>query len=289
MHNDNDLLNKAFLSEADMRQLNFISKLPANHTRRHFRQGLRSHIFEILSAADVYKELNGEVVNGVRMFPRAVPQYMFRIMRTPFATLNEALDEVTKYKLLLRFLGPECIARSDEFIVEYRVSGKKTIVLCGLQEYVTGAILDPWSLFKQIPFDVFFRSKFPKEKLYKNCVKTAIDSIAAFVRKVRKMVFESGYIPDLAGNGNLVLTPQGAIRLVDINNIIRIEKKDTIFLDDKQYPSCDKSVEVLAIFEQEILKTKNLLDDPLYGHYLTVERKEKVSRLEEKFNQSFVR
>ncbi len=38
----------------------------------------------------------------------------------------------------------------------------------------------------------------------------------------------------------LLNTEKGQIKLVDINNIIRIEENDTISLDDKLYTSCDK-------------------------------------------------
>ncbi len=281
-----DILDKTTVTGEEIKQLNFICDLPTYHFRKHFRQGLRSHIFEVLSADDVQKESKGEIVDGIKMFPRAIPKYMLRILRARFSNLDEALSEVDKYFLLLKFLGPDLIARSDEFIVEYRGADTNSIILCGLQEYVSGFILDPWSLTRQVPFETFFRANFPSKNITNDCVTNAVNSIYIFVKNIRDMIFNSGYIPDLAGNGNIVLTSTGKIKLVDINNIIKIEKNDTILLDDKHYPSCDKSVEVLAIFEQEILKTKNLLNDSLYRFFLREERKEKVHQLEKKFYQT---
>lgn len=99
------------------------------------------------------------------------------------------------------------------------------------------------------------------------------------------MIAETGYIPDLAGNGNLMLTPGGGIKLVDINNIVKLHQEDGIFLDDKEYPACDKSVEVLAVLEEKVLKRKHLDKDPLYGFFMSGKRKELVKKLEEKFYQ----
>lgn len=285
MHNISDILDKTSFTGDDVRQLNFICDLPTYHFRKYYRQGLRSHIVEVLSAADVLKETHGEIIDGIRMFPRAVPKQMLRILRTRFSTLDQALEEGKRYSLLEKFLDPDLIARSNEFIVDYKGPEKNAIILCGLQEYVAGSIFDPWSLSHHIPFDTFFRSMFSKKRLKEKSIQKAFNSIASFVKQIRHMIDESKYIPDLAGYGNLVLTHEGEIKLVDINNIITIEKNDTIFLDDKHYPSCDKSVEVLAIIEHEILKTENLMDDPLYAFYLSTERRKRVRQLEKSFTQ----
>jgi hypothetical protein len=45
----------------------------------------------------------------------------------------------------------------------------------------------------------------------------------------------------------------GDVKLADINNIIAIHFDEIIRDDDKNYPACDKSVDVLFILEQEIL------------------------------------
>lgn len=282
-----DIRDKVSLTPKEVGELNFISDSATCLFRRHCRQGLRSHIFEILAADDVFKETKGKIINGTRWYPRAVPKHILRILRTRFSTLDQVLDEVKKYALILQFVGPGLIARSEEFIVEYTGTGKHEIVLCGLQEYVEGAILDPWSLFGQTPLDAFYKAeKSPGDNPVKGRMSKAIEAIAAFVGQIRKMITQTGYIPDLAGNGNLILTPEGGIKLVDINNITRIDQNDIIPLDDKNYPSGDKSVEVLAILEQKILKTEMLPDDPIYRHFLSAERRQRVRKLEEKFYQS---
>jgi hypothetical protein len=281
------MLAKRWLSGEEVRQLNFISDSSNLCFRRYYRQGLRSHIFEVLSAEAVLKETNGEVINGTRWFPRAVPRHMLRIMRTRFRTLNQVLEEIKKYALMLKCLGPELIARSNEFIVEYNGAGKREIVLCGLQEYVEGATLDPWALFGQAPLETLYRSRFPSAEGKESWLVSAIASIASFVRRVRTMIDEEGHIPDLAGNGNLILTKTGQIKLVDINNILRLDRYDTVLIDDKGYPSCDKSMEVLAILEEKILKNKAVSKDPLYGWFLEQDRRKKVKKLEAQFFSKF--
>ena len=286
MNSKTDIRDKAYLTENEINLLNFISDLPTRHFRMHYRQGLRSHIFEVLNKDDVLKETEGEVVDGSLRFPRAVPQYMLRILRARFTSLDLVLDEVKRYSLILKYLGSDLIAKSEEFIVEYTGTGKSEIVLCGLQEYIQGEILDPWSLFGPTPLVTFYEHRFPGNNPEKKTIENATNAIATFVKQTRQMINDTGYIPDLAGNGNLIMTPGGGIKLVDINNIIRVVQNDTIALDDKNYPACDKSVEVLALFEQKIIEKENPLDDPLFQHFLSVDRKKIVSKLENKFFQS---
>jgi hypothetical protein len=278
-----DIRDIPSLAGEEVVQLNFIRDSGKYYFRKHNRQGMRSHVLEVLTAQDLLKETSGEIIDGIRLYPRAMPKYMLRILRTRFSTLQETLDEVKTYSLVLKFLGAECIALSNEFIVEYTGTGKSEIVLCGLQEYVRGAILDPWGLVGQTPLETFFQSRFPSEKPDDKRTAKGFESIATFVTRMRKMINESGYITDLAGNGNLILTSTGDIKLVDINNILQVSKDDTILLDDKGYPSCDKSIEVLWILEDKILKTANLSDDPLYSPFLSVDRTEKVRSLEKDF------
>lgn len=216
----------------------------------------------------------------------AAPKHVLRILRTRFRTLDHVLDEIKKYALVLHFLGPDLIARSDEFIVAYTGSGESEIVLCGLQEYVEGAILDPWGLLGQDPLNTFYRSRFPDEDLEKGWMSKVLYAIATFVRRTRKMIVDEGHIPDLAGNGNLILTKDGKIKLVDINNILRVNQDESILIDDKGYPACDKSVEVLAILDQQILKNEGVAKDPLYAHFLSADRTKKVKRLENQFFQN---
>ena len=210
-----DLLTKISLSGEEVRQLNFISNSPNLYFRKYYRQGLRSHIFEVLPADAVLKETKGEVIDDVRCFPRAIPKHVLRIMRTRFRTLKDVLGEIKKYALVLKFLGPELTATSNEFIVEYTGTGKSQIVLCGLQEYVEGATLDPWALFGQTPLKTLYRSSFPGEASEKSWMENAIESISSFVRRSRRMIVDEGHIPDLAGNGNLILTKAGSVKLVD--------------------------------------------------------------------------
>jgi hypothetical protein len=278
-----DIRDIPSLTGKEVAALNFIRDSETYYFRKHNRQGMRSHIFEVLAVQDLQKETKGEIVDGIRWYPRAVPKHMLRILRTRFTSLEQILDEVKKYTLVLKFLGPELIAISNEFIVEYTGTGKSEIVLCGFQEYVQGAILDPWGLVGQAPFDTFCQTRFSSDKVDKKLVSTGINSIATFVKRMRRMVTESGYVTDLAGNGNLILTDTGHVKLVDINNIVKISRDDTISLDDKGYPSCDKSIEVLFILEEKILKTRNLSKDPLYKHFLSADRTKKVKSLEKKF------
>jgi hypothetical protein len=283
IHQSCDIRDKTSLTGAEVVQLNFINDSGKYYFRRHNRQGMRSHVLEVLAAEDLLKETSGEIIDGIRLYPRAVPKYMLRILRNRFTTLQETLDEIKTYNLVLKFLGTECIAISNEFIVEYTGTGQSEIVLCGLQEYVHGALLDPWGLVGEVPLETFCKSRFPMENLDAGHTEKGRESIAVFVTRTRKMITESGYITDLAGNGNLILTSAGDFKLVDINNILQVSIDDTILLDDKGYPSCDKSIEVLWILEDKIIKTANLSNDPLYKHFLSVDRSAKVRSLEKEF------
>jgi len=282
-NNKCDIRDIPSLDGAEVVQLNFIRDSGKHYFRRHNRQGMRSHVLEVLTAQDLLKETSGEIIDGIRLYPRAIPKYMLRILRTRFTTLQEALDEIKTYSLVLKFLGAECVALSNEFIVEYTGTGKNEIVLCGLQEYIRGAIFDPWGLVGQAPLETFYQSRVPGEPTDIKRIAKGFDSIATFVTRMRMMITESGCITDLAGNGNLILTNTGDFKLVDINNILQVPKDDTILLDDKGYPSCDKSIEVLWILEDKVLKTANLADDPMYQHFLSVDRSKKVTSLEKEF------
>ncbi|MFH2091578.1 MAG: hypothetical protein ABIJ31_04370, partial [Pseudomonadota bacterium] len=70
---------------------------------------------------------------------------------------------------------------------------------------------------------------------------------------------------------------------VDINNIVQINYDKTVPIDDKGYPSCDVSVQVLHILEQKLLNTDLSADDPLYRFFLSPGRIKKVKRLEQQF------
>lgn len=210
---------------------------------------------------------------------------MFRIFRQHFADSESIFREIKKYNLLLKWLGKGFIATSQEFIVDYRETNSSRIVLCGLQEYVKGDILDPWRLYDKACLDDIFSIRGYDPDRAAKCIRTLTDNIRSFVKRIREMIFHTGFIPDLAGNGNLVITPRGRLKLVDINNIVRFNADDIIRIDDKGYPSCDVSVQVLAILEQAILGKTIKDSDPFYGIFLSEERKQTVKDLERTFYQ----
>ena len=286
-----DIREKTHLSGSEVKKLNFINDSKTLVFRKYYRSGLRSHIFEVLWAKDVLKETQGEIIDGIRMFPRARPIKMFRILRNRFKNKEAVFQEIKKYNTLLKFLGPDLIALSEEFMADYTggenriIPGESRIVLCGLQEYVEGQILDPWRLFgDNYLMDLFQSMPIKNASHQQTAVKKAKKNIATFVKKIRQMITRTGYIPDLAGIGNLILTCSGDLKLVDINNIVKIRLTDTILLDDKGYPSCDVSIEVLSILEKDILKMDiPFKDDPLYCLFLSPERKKRVKAIEKEF------
>lgn len=279
--NEFDIITAPFLSSSKLEELNFLRTPATVCFRRHFRGGLRSHLFELIRAEDLETEQTGTIIDNIRQFPRARPSRMLRVLRTRFDSLDQALGEIKKYRLLLKFLGPDLVARSEEFIVEYRKCGRREILLCGLQEYINGTILDPWHLAGREDLKHFYTPN-ATTPCHKFATRAAA-MIKTFVAAVRTMIHATGHIPDLAGVGNLMLTPEGGLKLVDINNIIEIKQDTTIHLDDRGYPCCDKSMEVLAILEKKILGQPIAMDDPLYKRFFTPERKERVRTLEEAF------
>jgi len=278
-----DIRDQNILSGEEVLKLNFINASGPYIFRRYYRSGLRSLIFEVLLARDVEKETIGIIIDGIKMFPRAKPKKMFRILRNRFNSKEAVLTEIKKYNVLLNYLGIHLIAASEEFIVDYSNMGRREIVLCGLQEYVDGEILDPWRIFDKNHLKDLFTA-IPEADLAQNVwLKKVKKNIARFVEKIRRMISETGYIPDLAGIGNLIVTGDGSFKLVDINNIVPLKFDHTILIDDKGYPSCDVSVDVLSILERDILQKDLPQGDPLYRHFLTPERKKEVKRLERTF------
>jgi hypothetical protein len=139
-----DIRDKPFLLHHDVTGLNFVGGAEGYVFRRHFRTGLRSHIMEVLKAEEVRREREGVFVSGVRWFPRAKPLRMLRIFRTKFRGLGDAWEEIQRVKIIGTYLGPAHLALSEEFLVDYALSGTRHLLLCGLQSYVEGEILDPW-------------------------------------------------------------------------------------------------------------------------------------------------
>jgi hypothetical protein len=285
-----DVRARPYLNEQDVLLLNFIRDPGSYVYRRHYRQGLRSHIMEVLSPEDVDNEKNGVTKDGSKWYPRAEPLKMLRIFRTRFGSLKEAEDEVERVKTIEAYLGPDNLAKSDEFIVDYTRNGKRELLLCGLQEYVKGAILDPWnplednhllSILRRISFDDFEDA----ETIGDRWIHAVRRKAEGFIEKVKKMILEVYLVPDLAGIGNLLLTGDGDIKLVDINNISKVSFDPAVPLDDRLYPVCDKSIEALSLLEKGLLNITVQQHDPIYGTYLESERMEEVKAMEKEFYQ----
>ena len=283
-----DVRDIPYLNEEDVLRLNFIRAPGVYLYRRHYRQGLRSHILEVLSPEDVKNEKSGVIIDGAKWYPRAEPLKMLRIFRTRFQGLQEAKEEVERVKMIESYLGPENFARSDEFLVDYELNGKREILLCGLQEYIKGAILDPWdllddshliSILRRISFETFEDA----EEIGDEWVSEVRLKAKEFITKIKKMILEVGHVPDLAGIGNLLLTREGDIKLVDINNISKVSFDRQVIIDDRGYPVCDKSIESLSLLEQGLLKKSPPEDDAIYKTYLEPGRMEEVKVLEKEF------
>jgi hypothetical protein len=283
-----DVRDRPHLNEKDVLMLNFIRNPGVYVYRRHYRQGLRSHIMELLRPVDVENEKNGVIIDGSKWYPRAEPLKMLRIFRAKFQTLREAEEEVERVKAIETYLGPENLAKSDEFLVDYFRNGKRELLLCGLQEYVKGAILDPWnplednhliSILRRISFDDFEDAEVVGDRWIVDVRKKA----EVFIGKIKKMILEAHHVPDLAGIGNLMLTRDGDIKLVDINNISRVSFDSIITLDDRGYPVCDKSIEALSLLERGLLNRSLQQHDPIYETYLEPSRLEEVKVKEKDF------
>jgi hypothetical protein len=283
-----DVRDKLYLNQEDVLKLNFIREPGIYIYRRHYRQGLRSHILEVLSQEDVEKEKNGVIIDGAKWYPRAEPLKMLRIFRARFKNLQEAEEEIKRVKTIESYLGPENFAKSDEFLVDYELNGKRELILCGLQEFIQGAILDPWdqlddshllSILRRISFETFEDA----ESIGDNWVREVREKSETFIKKIKKLILEAEHVPDLAGIGNLLLTPSGEIKLVDINNISRVSFESSIRIDDRGYPVCDKSIESLSLLEQGLLQRPLPQDDTIYKTYLEPSRMEKVKVLEKEF------
>jgi hypothetical protein len=283
-----DIRDKPAIRHEDVAGLNFIRTDSPFYFRRHFRQGLRSHIMEILPQSEVAAETAGIVEDGVRRFPRARPEHMLRIFRARLETLEQALSEIERVKVVEAFLGPDGIAESSEFLVDYQGPRGTTIMLCGFQAHIEGEMLDPWGLLGQ---DRLFSTLY--KSLHKTCehsdahrrdwIRAAQTKGRRFIQAVKRMIAEVHHIPDLAGAGNVVITKAGQLKLVDINNISPVVFGAEILLDDKGYPVCDKSIEALALLEQKITGQVVDADEELYRFFLDPERRRRVTHQEEIF------
>ena len=243
---------------------------------------------EILPRADVAVEDAGALEDGMRCFPRARPAYMLRIFRTRLPSLTDALAEIARVNVVDRYLGTEFAAASSEFVVDYHGPQGRCIMLCGLQAYVQGEILYPWSLLdaaRLLPhlYDSLHGTAPQGPGHRRAWVAAARSKAGGFMQAVKKMIAEAHQIPDLAGAGNLVVTAAGEIKLVDINNISPVVFERCVPLDDKGYPVCDKSIEDLALIEEKLLGRAIGRDEPLYRFFLDPARRRQVAEEEAAF------
>ena len=286
-----DIRDKSHITHEDVLALNFIRKPGAYVFRKYHKQGLRSHIMEVLNPEDVLKQSKGEILDGVRIFPWAKPLKILRIFRTKFFSTQEVFEEIKKLKIVEKYLPDDSYAKSDEFIVDYIWNKNRDFILCGLQEYVEGEVLNPWDpisehqlagLFFPTEGHGFSEFKMMSEQLIHKFYK----KVEHFTACVKKMILEANYVPDFAGVENLLITPTGNIKLVDINNISKVVLGPKISLDDKGYPVCDKSIEAISMLEKKLLRKPIDNTEKLYKIFLDPQRMKEVSALEEKFHLS---
>lgn len=281
-----DIRDRHFIEHEDVLRLNFVRDPNRFLFRRHYRQGLRSHIMEVLTPQDVLAESAGVLRGNQKWFPRAVPLKVLRIFRARFLDLSEALSDIHRYKRISSFLTGRYLADSEEFIAEYHVGQTREILLCGLQTFIDGHILDPWALTEAEvtdPSSQTCRAK-PSDVSSEDWIRHVQRHAARFVADVRRMILEARLIPDLAGIGNLLLTPEGALVLVDINNITRVMFDAPPVLDEKGYPTCDKSIEALCRIETYLLTPPAKAPDPIYDFFLTPQRMAAVDKIHRAFN-----
>ncbi|MCP3953953.1 MAG: hypothetical protein GY697_17310 [Desulfobacterales bacterium] len=278
-----DIRDKAYLTHTDIIALNFIKDSGCYLYRRHYRNGLRSHIMEVLDAAQVQLETHGRVVKGVRLFPKAIPLKMLRIFRTRLGSIRQALNEIVKLRVIETFLAKDQFAGSSEFIVDYTAPNGPDMLLCGLQEYVQGRKLDPWLLKSGGIYQVYPDKNARAQSVFAAQLRK---SAQRFVAGIIAMIQKSGYIPDIAGQRNLLVTRMGHIRLVDINNVSRINFDAKIYIDDKGYPVCDKSVEALALIDRYLCDNRNCKGQLLFQMFLDPGRMREVGALDDVFHRS---
>jgi hypothetical protein len=286
-----DIRDKLRLTHQDVLALNFIRTPCPYIFRRHYRTGLRSHIMEVLDPVDVKREREGLFLEGVKHFPKTEPKKMLRIFRTKFSSLKSAEEELRRVKIIAGFLAPEHMAMSNEFLVDYKRGRRKDCLLCGLQEYVKGETVNPWTGLDRTQLISFFHRMVPKrsdafDESGEKWLHKVRQHAETFVGKIRDMILNANTVPDLAGAGNLILTPTGHIKLVDINNISRVPFNTTIPVDDRGYPVCDRSIEALYLLEEKLLQTPPLKEDTIYSIFLDPGRTKAVRAIEKAFYQT---
>jgi hypothetical protein len=286
-----DPRDKPRLTQEDLLQLNFIRRRPGFIFRRHHRSGLRSHIFQVLDPTEVQRERDGVLLDGLRVFPKAKPIKMLRIFRTRFKNLHEAEEELKRVKWIDKFLAPHHLARSNEFLVDLVFGQRREPILCGLQEYVEGETIDPWSALDKNHLGSLWRRMSPpgmavSDSVIEAWIQTAREKARDLIHRLKKLITEARYVPDLAGSGNLLMTLSGHIKLVDINNISRVSFDSAIPLDDRGYPVCDKSIEALYVLEEKLLLEPIDRSETAHSFFLDPARMKRVRELEREFHRT---
>ena len=286
-----DIRDKSYITHEDVLALNFIRKPSAYVFRKYHKQGLRSHIMEVLDPVDVLKQNNGEIIDEIRIYPWAEPLKMLRIFRTKFFSTKEVFEEIIKLKIVEKYLPQDSYAKSDEFIVDYIWNKNRDFILCGLQEYVEGEVLNPWDPISRHQLAGLFTPMEGREcngfqMTSEQLIHKFNKKVEHFIARVKKMILKANYVPDFAGVENLLITPTGNIKLVDINNISKVFLGPKISLDDKGYPVCDKSIEAISMLEKKLLGKPVDKTERLYKIFLDPQRMKDVSALEEKFHLS---
>lgn len=289
-HMKTDIRQRSHIEQRDVLALNFIRNPNRFAFRRHYRQGLRSHVMEVLDPAAIRQENTGIERAGSRWFPKATPLKILRIFRNCFDSLPQALAEIKRFQIIKSYITAEYLAVSEEFIADYTGSDDHRIILCGLQEFVPGHTLDPWSLSGEKILETLFTVVHAeiKDMTLADWVRRVQRHTDRFIRRLRRMILEARLIPDLAGAGNLMLTASGRIKLVDINNICCVSFDTPPPLDEKGYPTCDKSVEALARIETNLLGRRTRPTDPVYRHFLSPERMAAVTAMGKAFHKSLL-
>jgi len=286
-----DIRDKTHISHRDVMALSFIKKQDTYVFRKYYKQGLRSQIIEILDSSDAIKQEKGEIIYGIRFYPRARPLKILRIFKAQFESIENVFEEIKKYKTLEDYLPPDAYSKSCEFVVDYIREGRRDFILCGLQEFIEGKVLNPWDLFYKNHLINLVRSMQdqghnPLRMTTAQLIQRVKKQASKFIDSLKRMILEANYVPDLAGIGNLILTACGNIKLVDINNISRVSLEPDIGLDDRNYPVCDKSIEAVSIMEQKLLDRAIDKTETIYKIFLDPERIKRVKALEEKFHHS---
>ena len=291
MQMSKDVRDTPYLNHNDVVGLNFIRNPSRYCFRRHYRAGLRSHIMEILDPESIERERKGVVLDGLRRYPRPEPLRMLRIFRIRFQSIGDAEEEVKRVKIVQAYLAPDYVANSEEFLVDYTINEKREILLCGLQEYVGGEVINPWSAFDRAHLISLFhrmglRARENTEKEIDRWIDSVRGKAQVFTRRIKQMIIEADHVPDLAGVGNLILTRSGHLKLVDVNNISQVFFDPMIRLDDRGYPVCDKSIEALYLLESKVAGQSPQKGDRIYETFMDPERMNVVMELDRRFHRS---